>query len=157
MILYIRLVVMNAICYDLYTPLHKTAFIITAKIIAYFIYHFKFIPHGLIRTDKWHVLNVSSFIAQLVRASHRYREVTESNPLRIPNNRHNNNNNDNDIKTRNENSFSLFSVKRTAQDTIIIFTGFSTLRSYTDPSLISVGGPEFFKHFASSSIWWRSI
>ena len=47
----------------------------------YFIYNFTFIPHGLIRTHKWPAPNVSGFIAQLVRASHRYREVTGSNPL----------------------------------------------------------------------------
>ena len=32
-----------------------------------------------IRTHKWPAPNVSGFIAQLVRASHRYREVTGSN------------------------------------------------------------------------------
>ena len=37
-----------------------------------FIYHFTFIPHGLIRTHKWPDSNISGFIAQLVRASHRY-------------------------------------------------------------------------------------
>ena len=37
----------------------------------YLIYHFTSIPHGLIRTHKWPALNVSGFIAQLVKASHR--------------------------------------------------------------------------------------
>ena len=40
------------------------------------IYLFSFIPHGFIRTHKWAGHNMSGFIAQLVRASHRYREVT---------------------------------------------------------------------------------
>ena len=47
----------------------------------YFTYHFTSILHGLIGTHKWPSLNVSGFIAQLVRASHRYREVTGSNPV----------------------------------------------------------------------------
>ena len=45
----------------------------------HFIYHFTSIPHGLIRTQKGPVPNIGGFIAQLVRASHRYREVTGSN------------------------------------------------------------------------------
>ena len=49
----------------------------------YFIYHFTSILHGLIRTHKWPAANVSGFIAQLVRASHRYREVTGSNPVEV--------------------------------------------------------------------------
>ena len=49
----------------------------------HFIYHFISILHGLIRTHKWPALNVSGFIAQLVRASHRYREVTGSNPVEV--------------------------------------------------------------------------
>ena len=49
----------------------------------YFIHHFTLIPHGLIRTHKWPAPNVSGFIAQLVRASHRYREVTGSNPVEV--------------------------------------------------------------------------
>ena len=44
---------------------------------------FVVIPHGNIRTHKWPAPNVSGFIAQLVRASHRYREVTGSNPLKF--------------------------------------------------------------------------
>ena len=47
----------------------------------HFIDHFTFIPHGRIRTHKWLAPNVSGFIAQLVRASHRSREVTGSNPF----------------------------------------------------------------------------
>ena len=48
-------------------------------IIAYFISNPQFniwnisTLHGLIRTHKWSAPNVSSFIAQFVRASHRYR------------------------------------------------------------------------------------
>ena len=37
--------------------------------------------HGLIRTYKWPASNVSGFVAQLVRASHRYCEVGGSNPV----------------------------------------------------------------------------
>ena len=44
-------------------------------------FHHWFIPHGTIRTHKWPAPNVSGFIAQLVRASHRNREVTGSNPV----------------------------------------------------------------------------
>ena len=51
----------------------------------YFIYHFTFIPHGLIRTHKWPAPNVSGLIAQLVRASHRNREVTGYNPVEVLN------------------------------------------------------------------------
>ena len=43
----------------------------------------RFIPHGLIRPHKWPAPNVSGFIAQLVRASHRYREVTGSNHVEV--------------------------------------------------------------------------
>ena len=49
----------------------------------HFINHLTLIPHGLIRTNKWPAPNVSGFIAQLVRASHRYREVTGSNPVEV--------------------------------------------------------------------------
>ena len=49
----------------------------------YFIYNFTFIPLGLLRTHKWPVPNVSGFIAQLVRASHHYWEVTGSNPVEV--------------------------------------------------------------------------
>ena len=34
-------------------------------------------------THKWPALNVSGFIAQLLRASHLYREVTGSNPVEV--------------------------------------------------------------------------
>ena len=44
---------------------------------------FEPILHGLIRTHKWPVPEVSGFIAQLVRASHRYREITGSNPVEV--------------------------------------------------------------------------
>ena len=43
------------------------------------------IPHGLIRTHKWPAPIVSGFIAQLVRTSHRYHEVTGSNPVEVLN------------------------------------------------------------------------
>ena len=48
-------------------------------------FHRWFIPRGNIGTHKWPVPNVSGFIAQLVRASHRYREVTGSNPVEVLN------------------------------------------------------------------------
>ena len=41
------------------------------------------IPHGTIRTHKWPAPNVSGFIAQLVRVSHRNCEVTGSNPVEV--------------------------------------------------------------------------
>ena len=47
----------------------------------HFIYHFTSNLHGLIRTLKWLAPNVSGFTVQLIRASHRYREVTGSNPI----------------------------------------------------------------------------
>ena len=43
------------------------------------------IHHELVRTNKWPAPNVSGFIAQLVRASHRYRGVTGSNPVEVLN------------------------------------------------------------------------
>ena len=46
-----------------------------------YILHF----HGNIWTYNWPAPNVSGFIAQLVRASHRYREVTGSNPVEVLN------------------------------------------------------------------------
>ena len=49
----------------------------------YELFHFTSILHGLIRTHKLPAPNVSGFIAQLVRASHRYREVTGSNPIEV--------------------------------------------------------------------------
>ena len=57
--------------------------IYTVQYMKHFIYHFTSILHGLIRTHKWPAPNVSGFIAQLVRASHRYREVTGSNPVEV--------------------------------------------------------------------------
>ena len=49
----------------------------------HFIYHITSILHGLIRTHKWPAPNVSGFIAQLIRASHRCRKVTGSNPVEV--------------------------------------------------------------------------
>ena len=46
-------------------------------------FHPWFFPHGNIRTHKWPAPNVSAFIAQFVGASHRYREVTGSNPVEV--------------------------------------------------------------------------
>ena len=46
-------------------------------------FHRWFIHHGNIRTHKWPAPNVSDFIVHLVRASHRYREVTGSNPVEV--------------------------------------------------------------------------
>ena len=43
-------------------------------------FHRWFIPHGNIRTHKWPAANVSGFIAWLVRAAYRYREVKGSSP-----------------------------------------------------------------------------
>ena len=47
------------------------------------IYDFTSIFHGLIRTHKWPAPIVSGFIAQFVRASHRYRKVTGSKPVKV--------------------------------------------------------------------------
>ena len=47
----------------------------------YFIYNFTFISHGFLTTHKLPAPNVSDFIAHLVRASHQYYEVTDSNPV----------------------------------------------------------------------------
>ena len=47
-----------------------------------FIYHFTSFLHGLIRTHKWPAPNVSGFIAQLVRASHRYARSRVQTPLK---------------------------------------------------------------------------
>ena len=65
--------------------IHWTADLKSSKLWSsqYFIYHFTPILHGLIRTHKWAAPNVSGFIAQLVRASHRYREVTGPNPVEV--------------------------------------------------------------------------
>ena len=48
-------------------------------------FHPLFIPHGNIGTHKWPAPNVSGFIAQLVRASHRCHEVTGSKPVEVLN------------------------------------------------------------------------
>ena len=53
------------------------------RYMKYSMYYFTLIPHGLIRTHKWPALNVSGLIAQSVRASHRYREVTGSNTVEL--------------------------------------------------------------------------
>ena len=57
----------------------KSAF----QYMKHFIYHFTSILQGLIRAHKWQAPNVSGLIAQLIRASHRYREVTASNPVEV--------------------------------------------------------------------------
>ena len=49
----------------------------------HFIYHFTSILHRLIRTHTWLARKVSGYIAQLVRASYRYRKVTGSNPVEV--------------------------------------------------------------------------
>ena len=49
----------------------------------YFIYNFTFIPHGLLWTHKWQAPKLSGFIAQFVRVSHRYYEVTGLNPVEV--------------------------------------------------------------------------
>ena len=54
-------------------------FHIYAQYMKHLIHHFIPILHGL-RTHKWPAPNV---IAQLVRASHRYREITGSNPVEL--------------------------------------------------------------------------
>ena len=46
-------------------------------------YHFTFFPYGLTRNHKWPSPNVSGFRAQLVRALHRHRGVTGSNPPEV--------------------------------------------------------------------------
>ena len=56
----------------------------------YEIYHIRFsnhihLFHGNIWTHNWPAPNISGFIAQLVRASHQYREVTGSNLVEVPN------------------------------------------------------------------------
>ena len=82
---------------DFFRPLYSIAYIafITAMIIGYlisklavqyktfFIYHFTLTAHVLIKTHKWPAPSVSGFIAQLVRVSHRYLEVTGSNTVEV--------------------------------------------------------------------------
>ena len=46
-----------------------------------FIYRTAGVKSSKLWTHKWPALNVSGFIAQLLRASHLYREVTGSNPV----------------------------------------------------------------------------
>ena len=66
----------------IYDSFHIYHFIYTSS---YIPFHHWFIPHGTIRTHKWPAPNVSGFIAQLVTASHRNREVTGSNSLEVLN------------------------------------------------------------------------
>ena len=70
-------------CFIYWTAMIIAHLISTLQYMKHFIYHFTSILHGLIRTHKWPSPNVSGFIAQLVRASHRYREVTGSNPVKL--------------------------------------------------------------------------
>ena len=60
-------------------------FLCAAQSMIDFIYHFVnwFIPYMKFRTHRWPAPNVSGFIVQLVCASHRYREVTDSNPVEV--------------------------------------------------------------------------
>ena len=58
-------------------------FISAVQHMKYFMYNFTFIPYGLIRTHKQSAHNVSGFMSQLVRASHRCCEVTGSNPVKV--------------------------------------------------------------------------
>ena len=55
-----------------------------SQLLSLIFFHFLLIItyHGKLWTQKWPVPNGSGFIAQLVRASHRYREVTGSTPLK---------------------------------------------------------------------------
>ena len=48
-----------------------------------YYYNFTFNPHRLPRTHKWPAPNISGFIAQLVRVSHRYHELTGPNPVAV--------------------------------------------------------------------------
>ena len=61
-------------------------FHIRSSYMIYFIYIiYIHLFHENIWTHNWPAPNVSGFIAQLVRASHRYREVTGSNPVEVLN------------------------------------------------------------------------
>ena len=51
--------------------------------IIHISFHHLSTPHGLTRAHKWPTSNVSGFIAQLVRASNRCREVTGSKPIEV--------------------------------------------------------------------------
>ena len=65
---------------------HSSFDFISAILMIYFIYIFHIhLFHGNIWTHNWPALNNSGFIAQLVRASHWYREVTGSNPVEVLN------------------------------------------------------------------------
>ena len=68
---------------ELLAPLLARALFLGCKYCISF--HRWFIPYGNIGTHKWPAPNVSGFIAQLVRASHRYHEVTRSNPVEVLN------------------------------------------------------------------------
>ena len=76
----------NCLCRSLKNSGHSLlGFTSAVQYLKYFIYNFTFIPHGLLRTHKWPFPNVSGFIAQFVKASHRYPDVTGSNPVEILN------------------------------------------------------------------------
>ena len=66
-------------CDDHSSPYFKSA----VQYMKHFICHLTPILHGLIRTHKWPAPNVSGFITQLLRASHRYREVRGWNPVEV--------------------------------------------------------------------------
>ena len=77
-----------------FTQLHKLrslgrSFLHFHVISAVHIWHISYIIntlfHGNIWTHNLPASNISGFIAQLVRASHRYREVTGSNPIEVLN------------------------------------------------------------------------
>ena len=51
--------------------------------IIHISFHHLSTPHGRSRAHKWPTSNVSGFIAQLVKASNRCREVTGSNPVEV--------------------------------------------------------------------------
>ena len=51
--------------------------------IIHISFHHLSTPHGLTRAHKWPTSNVSGFIAQLVKASNRCREVTGSNSVEV--------------------------------------------------------------------------
>ena len=73
--------------------IHNTTARISLHLILFpqFLYHLFHIHlshsshQGNIKTHNWLAPNISGFIAQLVRASHRYREVTGSNPVEVLN------------------------------------------------------------------------
>ena len=72
----------------LYTQLHKLRNNCKDHSLLDFtsaVQYMKNIPHRLIRTHKWPAPNISGFIAQMVRVSHLYREVTGWNPVEVQN------------------------------------------------------------------------